>query len=133
MKSATLFAIAAVAAMPSPASARDIVTIDSHRNGTRILLDRDSIRPVEDGRKRMREAIVSVDNSRNPVAAAQFAASDNKVRVDCPAGEIAVLWSRGYAEDGAEIAGAPTAPPHGLKPPRNRFETVMRDAVCAAR
>jgi len=125
--------LAALAVLPAPATARDIITIERYRNGTRILLDRDSIKPVEDGRTHLREALVSIDNSRNPLALAEFAAADVRVRVDCASGEIAVLWSRGYAGDGAFIAAAPTPYPHGMRRPVNAFETLVRDKVCAMR
>ena len=123
--------LAALAVLPVPATARDIIAIERYRNGTRILLDRDSIKPVEEGRAELREALVSIDNSRNPVALAEFAAADVWVRVDCASREIAVLWSRGYAGDGALIAGAQTPYPHEMRGPRNRFEILVRDKVCA--
>lgn len=114
----------------SAAQARDLREVATLANGTRVLLDVDSLTKVSESSPQLRFAIVSVDYGRAWAANGRVRAGDIKVGAECEAGRIKVAWSRGFAADGTIVAGGEIASPHDLARPKSPMESAVLSAIC---
>ena len=126
-----LAAAVLILAAPQPALARDMVRVLKTRNHNVLLIDRDSVKSVEQDGAALREAVLSLDNSASPDSA-NFYAADIKMRADCAGGRLAVVWARTFAADGTPQAAALAPRVHGLAEPREPLERAALGAICEA-
>lgn len=116
--------------LAQPALARNLRQVAELAHHTRVLIDPDSVTQRKDGGRTLHEGVISIDNSRNPVAAGQALASDSKIEADCVESTLRIDWTRVYDRDGKLIRFERPGSLHEFEAPRSDAETAALEALC---